>query len=97
MTVSLLDTVETEVELENWTAMRNGIDPLSFVRYEKWAFNGQRVCTEILVTSVNGDVAIEISSQGIKKSVEDLGIEEQLRDIEATKRVKVIAAFLDSS
>lgn len=67
------------------------------MRYEKWAFNGQRVCTEILVTSVNGDVAIEISSQGIKKSVEDLGIEEQLRDIDASKRVKVIAAFLDSS
>lgn len=97
LTVSLLDTVEAETELENWTAMRNGIDSLSFVRYEKWAFNGQRVCTEILVTSVNGDVAIEISSQGIKKSVEDLGIEEQLRDIDASKRVKVIAAFLDSS
>lgn len=39
LTVSLLDTVEKEVDLENWTAIRNGIDSLSFVRYEKWAFN----------------------------------------------------------
>lgn len=47
----LIDSIEEEVCLsKNWRAIRNGAFSLSFVRNEKWAINGQRVVTEILVT-----------------------------------------------
>lgn len=96
-TVSSIDSIEAEVVLENWRAIRNGTHSLSFVRNEKWAFNGQRVCTEILVTSQQGDVFLEILSQGFKKSIRELGLEDQLRDVDASSRIRLVAAFLDSS
>lgn len=95
--VSSINSIEAEVVLENWRAIRNGTHSLSFVRNEKWAFNGQRVCTEILVTSQQGDVFLEILSQGLKKSIRELGLEDQLRDVDASSRIRLVAAFLDSS
>ena len=92
----LIDSIEEEVCLsKNWRAIRNGAFSLSFVRNEKWAINGQLVVTEILVTSQGQDICIEIISQGLKKSVQEL-LEDQRLDVPA-KAVKQLATFLESS
>ena len=95
-----LDYIEKELQMRNWTTVRNNDNSLSFIRSEERAFNGQRCSTKILVTFLNDKekcYELKVMSHGFSLSVEELSLDKELKSGDAMEQIKVVARFLDSS
>ena len=97
-----IDSIQAEVVLENWRAIRNSKTSLSFVRSEKWLINGNRASTEISVTWEGDDLNINVISLGLKRSIGELGLIHYVLPMidpgqYLVSTLKQLATFLESS
>lgn len=95
-TCMINDLHELEIPT-NWTKIKNCQTSLSFLRAENWAFNGQRMLTELKITKEDSAFVITISCQGISFDIMDTDFGRELAGLEVDVRLQLLIQFLDNS
>lgn len=90
--------LEHDLDLPNWTAVRNSCSSLSFVRAEGIAFENQRLTTEILLSFDKENMLnLQVKSRGFILPLGNLGITKEIEELPTLSKVRLLAHFLDSS